>query len=205
MSSTTNTARACIGLMLLLSACVTPPGPAPSRVEELTRHVLFIDTRPSGERTAQWKRAEDIDLSPYQRPTPRVVLTRSGQRDCDEENRACIRECMSRPLPPGYGHITSGGRGRGGKEVYCNEQCMPAYRDCTKLQELQAREFTTADSAVAWLKQHGDVVRVGGVIIVAGVAFVVVSASAGALLLVPAVLLAAPTAVPEPLMAKETP
>jgi hypothetical protein len=76
------------------------------------------------------------------------------KRDCDEENRECIRECMSRPLPRGFGHITSGGRGLGGKEEYCNNKCMQPYLDCVKLQELQPQEFTAIDTAVDWLKRN---------------------------------------------------
>ncbi|WP_143101344.1 hypothetical protein [Stigmatella aurantiaca] len=67
--------------------------------------------------------AEEVDLSQYSRmaaAAQHIVLTMGRKRDCDEENRECIRECMSRPLPQGFGHIASGRKGRGGK-VYMVE------------------------------------------------------------------------------------
>ena len=191
-------------LALLLVACATPRTQGPTNSQELTRLALFIEKQPDGTVTHEWKRAEDLDLSSY-RPALPVVLAMGGKRDCDEENRTCLSECMSRPLPPGYGHITSGGRGRGGKEVYCNEKCMQPYSDCLKLQELQPREFMSVDNAVGWLKQNRDSVLAGSVIIVAGVAFVTVSVGVGAILLVPAVLLASPSTGSSPLMAEDAP
>jgi hypothetical protein len=197
-------------LALLLTSCVTSRTVAPTNSRELTRLVLFIEKQSDGTVTHAWKRAEAFDLSPYRgarttRPAFPVVLTTGGTRDCDEENRACIHECMSRPLPQGYGHITSGGRGRGGKEVYCNEKCMQPYRDCLKVQQLQPREFTSVDKAIDWLKQNRDSVLLGGVVIVAGVAFVTVSAGVGVLILVPAVLLATPSTAADPILAEASP
>lgn len=203
--------RAVSLLGLLPISCVTAPSITPTPAEELTRLVLLLNDSPGGEATHTWQRAEDFDLSPYRGSVsarvedPRTVLTMGGQRDCDEENRTCLRECMSRPLPHGYGHITVGGRGRGGKEVYCNEKCMQPYRDCTKLQELQPREFTAVDTAVEWLKHHRDLILVGNIVIVAGVAFVVVSSGVGAVILVPAVLLSAPVTSPAIWMVEDVP
>jgi hypothetical protein len=197
-------------LSALLDSCGTSRHAAPARPEGegLTHLVLFIRELADGTVTHSWKRAEDLDLSQY-RPVSsergaarRIVLAMGRTRDCDEENRACLRECMSRPLPRGFGHITSGGRGLGGKEEYCNKQCMQPYLDCVKLQELQPQEFTAADGAVDWLKRHRQSLLVGSVVIIAGVAFVVVSAGAGLVILAPAVLLATPEAAPQPFMAE---
>jgi hypothetical protein len=162
---------------------------------------------PDGTVTHSWLRAEEVDLSEFRTLSSargavrHIVLATGRKRDCDAENRECIRECMSRPLPRGFGHITSGGRGRGGKEEYCNGKCMQAYLDCTELQELKPREFTAVDNAVDWLKRNRRSVLLGSVVVVAGVAFVVVSAGAGLVILAPAVLLTTPAANPEPYMA----
>lgn len=191
----------------LLVSCSAPRQIVPSSAEELTGLVLFIRDMPDGTVTHSWLRAEEVDLSEFRtlssaRGAARhIVLATGRQRDCDAENRECIRECMSRPLPRGFGHITSGGRGCGGKEEYCNGKCMQAYRDCTELQELKPREFTAVDNAVDWLKRNRRSVLLGSVVVVAGVAFVVVSAGAGLVILAPAVLLTTPAATPEPYMA----
>lgn len=197
-------------LGLLLASCGTSRHLASPRAEELPRLVLVIRELPDGSVTHSWQHAEEVDLSPYSRLSStrgaarRIVLAMGRKRDCDEENRECIDECMSRPLPRGYGHITSGGK-LGGKEKHCTEKCRPAYHDCSRLQELLPQEFTATDSAVDWLKRHRESLLVGSVVVIAGVAFVVLTSGAGLLILAPAVLLSAPTAQPEPSMAGVSP
>ncbi len=56
-----------------------------------------------------------------------------------------------------------------------------------------------------WLKRNHKAILLGSVVIIAGVAFVVVSAGAGLVILAPAVLLASPPAEVEPLMAGVSP
>ncbi len=194
-------------LGVLLVSCGAARHIAPPHPEDLSQFVLFIRESPDGTVTHSWQRAEEVDLSPY-RPLARsrgesrpIVLAMGQKRDCDQENRECIRKCMSRPLDRGFGHITSGGRGRGGKETYCNEQCMQPYRDCTKLQEQQPQEFTSVDSALDWMKRNRHSLLVGGIVVAAGVAFVVVSAGAGVVILAPAALLATPSYDTAPYMA----
>lgn len=196
---------------LVLTSCVTSP-PSPSQAGELVGLVLFLEEQPDGAFTHSWKQAEEVDLSHYSprlsrhaQAPGRIVPAVAGTRDCDAENRECMRECMSRPLARGFGHVTSGRRGLGGKESYCNEKCMQPYRDCMKAQELQPREFKAVDSALNWLKDHRQSVLVGSIVVIAGVTFVVVSAGAGALILAPAVLLAGPGAPTEPLMVEVAP
>jgi hypothetical protein len=208
---TTSTRIAASVLSVLLLSCGASRHIAPSSAEELSRLVLFIQDQPDGTVTHSWRRAEELDhqqyrfLSASRSAARHIVLAMGRKRDCDEENRECIRECMSRPLPRGFGHITSGGRGLGGKEEYCNDKCMQPYLDCTRLQELQPQEFTAVDDAVDWVKRNRRSILVGSVIIVAGVAFVVISAGAGIVVLAPAVLLAAPATEPEPYMAEVSP
>jgi hypothetical protein len=180
-----------------LAACATA---SHTRVEELdlARSVLLIRALPDGQVVHRWQRAQDFDLSKYKYPpsahaaTRRLVHVMSWTRDCDEENRECIRKCMGRPLAPGYGHITSGGRGKGGKEEFCRRECQQAFDDCRELERLTPQEFTAVDDAVDWLKRNHKVILVGGVVIIAGVTFVVLSAGAGLIILAPAVLLAEP-------------
>lgn len=183
-------------LCLLLVSCSATRYSAAPAVEELTRYVLVLEESPGGHLTEHWLRAEEVDLSRYRfssnthDTSGRIVLTAGRQRDCDEENRQCIKMCMSRPLPRGFGHITSGGRGKGGKEEWCNDQCMQPYLDCEELQGRRPQEFSATDGAVDWLKRNPRTLLVGSVVVIAGVAFVAVSVGTGLIVLAPAVLLA---------------
>jgi len=182
----------------LLSCSTTPSGPTEAGGVDLARSVLLIRELPDGRVIHTWQRAEEFDLSPYKHlsqrlgSSRRVVLAASWNRDCDEENNECIDKCMSRPLPPGHEHITT----RGARAEYCRKQCQQAYDDCRELERLQPQKFTAIDSALDWLKRNHKSVLVGSVIIIAGVAFVVVSAGTGLVILAPAVLLTAPAAEP---------
>ncbi|QSQ28535.1 hypothetical protein JY651_45005 [Pyxidicoccus parkwayensis] len=70
---------------------------------------------------------------------------------------------------------------------------------------MKPQEFTAIDSAVDWLKRNRKTVLVGSVVVVAGVAFVVLSAGAGLVVLAPAVLLAEPATPFESWMAEAAP
>ncbi len=129
-------------------------------------------------------------------------------RDCHQEFIDCIDECVSRPLAQGFGHITSGKSKKAreaSKHEFCRNKCWQPYRDCSELQGLKPHEFTAVDSAVDWLKRNRREVLVGSVVLVAGVAFVVLSAGAGLVVLAPAVLLAEPATAAEPWMAEVSP
>jgi hypothetical protein len=183
--------------VLLVSCSATRYGATPA-AEELTRYVLVIEESPDGRVTHDWRHAEEFDLSRY-RYQSRAHATTYGrilrvaktyQRDCDAENDQCIKMCMSRPLPRGFGHIRSGGRKMGGKDKWCREQCQQAYDDCRDVEGRQRQEFSAVDEAVDWLKRHHQGILVGSIVVIAGVAFVTVSAGAGLVVLAPAVLLA---------------
>ena len=130
-------------LGVLLSSCSTTRHVTPPDIAELSGFVLIIRELHDGSVAHSWQRAEEVELSQatsdigYPAPTVPIVLAVSHPRDCDEELRECMRECMSRPLPRGFGHITSGGRGKGGKEEYCNRRCLQPYLDCSELQEVR--------------------------------------------------------------------
>jgi hypothetical protein len=191
----------------LLVSCSVTGSIAPTSARELTHLVLFIQDQPDGTATHFWKHAEELEPGSYRlltgsRETARRIVPVMGwNRDCDEENRECVDKCMDRPLPRGFGHITSGNRKLGGKAEYCREQCSQAYSDCVELEKLQPQEYTAIDTALDWLKRNRKTVLVGSVITIAGVAFVVVSAGAGVLVLAPVVLLAAPSSVAGPFVA----
>ncbi|QSQ28534.1 hypothetical protein JY651_44995 [Pyxidicoccus parkwayensis] len=70
---------------------------------------------------------------------------------------------------------------------------------------MKPQEFAAIDSAVDWLKRNRKAILVGSVVVVAGVAFVVLSAGAGLVVLAPAVLLAEPATAAEPWMAEVSP
>ncbi|WNG15074.1 hypothetical protein F0U63_10730 [Cystobacter fuscus] len=110
---------------------------------------------------------------------------------------------MRTPLPPGFGHIRAPGRGMGAKEVYCNEQCQPAYLDCEELQGRRPQEHSAVDGAVDWLKCHHDVVLAGSVVTIAGVAFIVAFPPGALIALVPLTAFSSSEAVCEPRFARE--
>jgi hypothetical protein len=57
-----------------------------------------------------------------------------------------------------------------------------------ELERLRPQEFTAVDGAIDWLKRHRTTVLAGSIIVIAGVAFVVISAGAGLIVLAPVVL-----------------
>jgi len=172
-------------------------GSSSPAVEELHRFVLVIQQSPNGHVTHSWRPVEEFDLSQF-RLQPRaektagrlVLAVAARQRDCDEENRQCVSECMSTPIPRGFGHITTPDRKKGGKKVYCERRCMQPYLDCKNAQGERIQEFSTAGKAVEWLRRYRQEIVVGGIVVIAGVAFVAVFSGGGGLILVPALLLA---------------
>lgn len=77
-----------------------------------------------------------------------------------------------------------------GKAEWCRRQCQQAYDDCRELEGRQRQEFSAVDEAVDWLKRHHQGLLVGSIVVIAGAAFVTVSAGTGLVVLVPVVLLA---------------
>src|SRR5690349_16121718 len=96
-------------LGVLLASCSTTRYVVPPDVAALSGFVLLIREIPDGSVTHTWQRADDVELSyttsAIETPSSRgpIVLAMNHQRDCDEELRECMRECMSRPLPRGFG------------------------------------------------------------------------------------------------------
>ncbi len=78
-------------------------------------------------------------------------------------------------------------------------------RDCQELERLRPQEFTAVDPATDWLKRNRKEILVGSVIVIAGVAFIAVSAGVGIVILAPALLLALPGNQAEPVVAQGAP
>lgn len=182
-----------VALGLWLTACGgTRAAVAPPSREELPRRVLLLREAPDGSFTQEWRPAGDFDLASYVKVPEgrRIVRTARSVRDCDAENVECIQQCMRVPLPRGYGHVRIP-RGSGGKNDHCVKQCDPAYRDCLELEKLRPQELSSTEALSDWASRHRESLFVGGVIIIAGVAFVVVSAGVGLIVLAPALLMTA--------------
>ena len=184
-------------LGVVLVSCSTTHSSIPAEGQDLSHFVLVMREHPDGQVSYAWHHAEVFNLEQYQGLDGRIVHAAARPRDCHAEYLECIDECMSRPLPRGYGHITAG-RGLGGKLEYCQGGCRQPYNDCEEPQRLKPQEFSAWDGAMDWLKRNRNSILVGSVIVIAGVTFVVVSAGAGLIVLAPAVLLATAEPGPEP-------
>jgi hypothetical protein len=113
-----------------------------------------------------------------------IVYTSGGARDCDQEHIECFRRCWnSQPPYP----ITRGDKGH---DKYCTRICREAYMECLKETEARPLAFPDMKTAWDWIERHKEELVVGGtIVLVAGVAFVVISGGAGAVVLVPLVAL----------------
>lgn len=178
------------GLALLLLSCGSTRHAAPSS-EELTGFVLIIEEASDGQVHHSWQRAAEFDLSRHDLlfsssgTYGSIVLAASRPRDCDQEQIDCHRACMKRRFPSDLSHIK---REDGSKDRYCARECLFEYQDCLKLQNLSALEFSAINDAVKWLKQNRKEILVGSIVIIAGVAFVTLSAGTGLVILAPVVL-----------------
>ncbi|MCY1040094.1 hypothetical protein OV208_02085 [Corallococcus sp. bb12-1] len=172
-----------VALCLWLSACGTARGAVAPVPEELPRLVLVLRETPDGSFTQEWRPAEASELARYVKADEgrRIVRTARSVRDCDAEHLECMRECMSRPLPRGYGHAS--------KTDYCNTRCRQPYLDCAELEKLRSQKLSSIEEISDWVSRHRESLLVGSVVVIAGVVFVIVSAGAGLVVLAPALLL----------------
>lgn len=106
---------------------------------------------------------------------------------CGELQIKCHRQCMRR-VPK----HSSFKKGSPEHDRHCTSACLQAFMECLKkMEELERQEqkrelrFPEMDAALRWLREHKAEIAVGTVVVVAGVAFVVATGGAGALLLVP--------------------
>lgn len=115
------------------------------------------------------------------------MLASPRPRDCEQEHIDCFQGCMKRKPPSYLNHLK---RGDGSKGDYCAQKCLSEYQDCLRSQNISPLEFHAADGAVDWLKQNRKELLVGTIVVIAGVAFVTLSAGAGLVVLAPVVLVA---------------
>ncbi|MCY1036386.1 hypothetical protein OV207_33425 [Corallococcus sp. BB11-1] len=106
---------------------------------------------------------------------------------CNELEKQCFQKCWRRK--PAYDSIP---KHSGKHHEQCTEQCLGVFMKCIKeqaaLEKLDTkRELRFSDMAVAldWLREHRSEVALGTVVVVAGVAFSLVVAPAGLLVLSP--------------------
>jgi hypothetical protein len=182
------------GLVLLLSSCGSTRLAAPSLDEGLTGFVLVIEEALDGQVSHSWHHASEFDLSRYDHfastggAVGSIVLASHRPRDCDQEQIDCFQACMKRRLPSYQSHIK---RVDGSKQRFCERECLDEYMDCLELQKSRALQFNAVDDAVEWLKRNRKGLLIGAIVVIAGVAFVTLSAGAGAVVLAPIVLVAA--------------
>ncbi|WP_239014616.1 hypothetical protein [Archangium violaceum] len=154
--------------------------------------MLVIEKTPDGQVTHSWEPLSGFDLSKYSyrasgSTVDGPIVRATWTRDCEEESDACFDMCTKSLRGRNWSHANKGSKAR-----MCRDKCRLAYNDCNELREqAETLKFSTADKAVAWLKQHHEELLVGTVVVIAGVAFVAVVVGSGgsALVLVPAVLM----------------
>ncbi len=94
---------------------------------------------------------------------------------------------MKRRRPSHENHIN---RNNGNKYGFCQTKCLLEYQQCLEVEKARSLQFSTASEAVEWLKRNRKELLVGSIVVIAGVAFVSLSAGAGFALLAPVVLVA---------------
>ncbi len=170
--------------------------------------MLVLEKTRDGQVTHSWEPSSSFDLSQslYRAGGSTVegpIVRAAWTRNCEDEFKNCINMCMNSLRGRNWTHAS-----KGSKKSMCHDKCLPTYNDCCKLREqAEALKFSTADNAVAWLKQHHEELLVGAVVIIAGVAFVatVVGSGGTTLVLVPAVLMVSSDAVSAPRLAQVKP
>jgi hypothetical protein len=157
-------------------------------LQEFTNHFLVIQDTQDGHVThtwipndgSDWRMPAELEGSQGELDS-RIVLASRRQRDCNQEHHECYRNCKKRKPPYPYEYKQPS------HSTYCRETCHEEYMECLKATGQHPVEFLETNEAIGWLKEHRKEVLVGAVIVVAGVAFVVVSAGAGLLVLAPLV------------------
>lgn len=195
-------------LSLLLASCSAnrPMVMEPSGPRDLAKYVLIIKESSDGQVTHFWKLAKDFDLERYQdllssRHVEGRIMPVVWQRNCDEEMKKCLSQCMGSNMSDNWAHLfTPPSRKLGGKHAECRKRCWPLYEDCNKQNAedaAKAAEVPTVDKAVDWVKRHREELLVGSIVVIAGVAFVVVVSGGGGLVLAPALLFVSSDVQPE--------
>ncbi len=111
----------------------------------------------------------------------------SGDRDCDHEFKLCMKRCWDKRYPWPHNKQQSGWY-----YERCEQDCNKSYKECEeeaeRAREQEKLKFSRMDEAIDWIQKHKAEVALGTVVIVAGVAFVLATGGAGALVLAPLAL-----------------
>ena len=152
----------------------------------LTSHLLLIQDARDGTVSHSWVLIDGSDWriqagvgESQGEHDARIILASGRQRDCNQEHHECYQRCKRRKPPYPYEYK------RPSHSTYCRETCQEEYMECLKATGQYPVEFLGSNEAIEWLKRHRTELLMGAVIVVAGVAFVVVSAGAGVLILAP--------------------
>ena len=94
---------------------------------------------------------------------------------------------MKRRRPSHENHIN---RNNGNKYGFCQTKCLIEYQECLEVEKARSLQFSAASDAVEWLKRNRKELFAGTIVVIAGVAFVTLSAGAGFVILAPVVLVA---------------
>lgn len=111
----------------------------------------------------------------------------AGGHDCDAEFKLCMKRCWDKRYPWPHNKPQSGWY-----HERCEQDCNREYSECEKEREEAEKQkvlkFSRMDEAIAWIRNHKAHVALGTVVVVAGVAFVLSTGGAGALILTPLAL-----------------
>ncbi|RKH67307.1 hypothetical protein [Corallococcus llansteffanensis] len=106
---------------------------------------------------------------------------------CNEMEKQCFQKCWRRKPS-----VTSIPKHSGMHNVFCTQLCREEFMKCVEEQEelerqdaKQELQFPNMGTAMNWLREHKSEVALGTVVVVAGVAFTLVVAPAGLLILSP--------------------
>jgi hypothetical protein len=114
----------------------------------------------------------------------------AGDQHCQKEHEECVEGCWNKKNWP-YPHNKNQS---GWYLERCEHDCNEEFKQCEEEQEEAARrkdkklEFSRMDEAVGWIRTHKAELVLGTVIVIAGVAFILATGGAGALVLIPLAL-----------------
>jgi len=181
-----------LGLCTTMGCTAPNAGTRPKQAEppqDLTNYLLVIQDTQEGEVTHAW--VPNTGLA-QRMPTTRggskvasdfqVILASQRPRDCNQEHHECYNRCKRRKPPYPYEYK------KPSHSSYCSETCLGEFMECMKATGQHPVEFSETNEAIEWMKRHRKELAVGAVVVAAGVAFVVVSAGTGVLLLAPLAL-----------------
>ncbi|WAS86208.1 MULTISPECIES: hypothetical protein [unclassified Corallococcus] len=87
----------------------------------------------------------------------------------------------------------------------CDAENVECIQDCIDLEKLRPQELSSLDAISEWARRNQRAILVGSVVVIAGVAFVVVSAGAGLIVLAPALLLTTSSEAPAQRLVESAP